>query len=103
MKGCLVRYALLGWTGYMPQQCHRNMLLVPINYARWLWGWPHRFLQRMAKVETHVFLVGPYRGEGFTRGLDDLATIRQLPRRYGGGIWTDHIETVGPALQRSHG
>jgi hypothetical protein len=100
MKGCLVRYALLGWTGYMPQQCHRNMLLVPINYARWLWGWPHRFLQRMAKVETHVFLVGPYRGEGLTRGLDDLATIRQLPRRYGGGIWTDHIETVGPALQR---
>ena len=103
LKGCLVRYFFLGWMGYIPQPCQGNMLLVPINYARWLWGWPNRFLQRMAKVDTQVFLVGPYRGEGFTQGLDDLATIRQLPRRYGGGIWTDHIETVGPAVKRSRG
>ncbi|MEO1590828.1 MAG: glycerophosphodiester phosphodiesterase family protein [Cyanobacteria bacterium J06632_22] len=98
LKQCLVRYALLGWTNYVPKVCDRSMLLIPVNYAPWLWGWPNRFLQRMATHNTQIFLVDDYQGEGFSQGLDDLAQIVQLPKHYAGGIWTDHIERIGPAL-----
>ncbi|NEQ45508.1 MAG: glycerophosphodiester phosphodiesterase [Leptolyngbya sp. SIOISBB] len=100
LKKCLVRYAALGWTGYIPQACERSMLMIPINYASWLWGWPNRFLQRMATVDTRVFLLANYRGEGFSQGLDDLPSIQSLPDDYSGGIWTDHIDVIGPAIKK---
>jgi glycerophosphoryl diester phosphodiesterase len=33
LKRCLLRYLLLGWSGYVPADCDRSVLLVPINYA----------------------------------------------------------------------
>ena len=100
LKQCLIRYTALGWTGHTPAACERSLLLIPVNYAPWLWGWPNRFLQRMFAIDTHIFLVGEYQGEGFSQGLDDLDRIRALPESYSGGIWTDHIESVGPAVRR---
>jgi glycerophosphoryl diester phosphodiesterase len=90
----------MGWSGYVPAACERSMLMIPINYAPWLWGWPNRFLQRMAAIDTSIFLVGEYQGEGFSQGLDDLERIRALPENYSGGIWTDRIDVVGPAMRR---
>jgi glycerophosphoryl diester phosphodiesterase len=100
LKQCLIRYAAMGWSGYVPAACERSMLMIPINYAPWLWGWPNRFLQRMAEIDTSIFLVGEYQGEGFSQGLDDLERIRALPENYSGGIWTDRIDVVGPAMRR---
>ncbi|MEO0984632.1 MAG: glycerophosphodiester phosphodiesterase family protein [Cyanobacteria bacterium J06639_14] len=99
LKQCLRRYAVIGWTGYIPATCKRSMLMVPINYVIWLWGWPNRFLQRMQQVNTSVFLIGEYRGEGFSQGLDDLKRINALPDDYAGGIWTDRIDLIGPAVK----
>ncbi|MEM8545315.1 MAG: glycerophosphodiester phosphodiesterase, partial [Cyanobacteria bacterium P01_H01_bin.119] len=98
-KQCLIRYAAFGWTGRMPEKCKRNMLMVPINYAPWLWGWPNRFLQRMDKVGTSVFLVGDYKGEGFSQGFDDPARLQDLSKNYSGGIWTDRIDLIGPVVK----
>jgi len=37
----------------------RNMELhLPARYARPLWGWPKRFLQRMDAADTRVEIVG---------------------------------------------
>ena len=99
LKQCLIRYAAFGWTGYVPPTCERNMLMVPINYAPWLWGWPNRFLQRMDSVGTSVFLIGDYRGEGFSQGVDDPERLKELPSDYAGGIWTDRIDLIGPAIR----
>ena len=99
LKQCLTRYAAFGWTGQVPAACDRSMLMIPRNYAVWLWGWPNRFLQRMATVETSIFLIADYQGEGFSQGLDDLEQIRSLPEGYSGGIWTDRIDLVGPAVK----
>ncbi|MEM0981657.1 MAG: glycerophosphodiester phosphodiesterase family protein [Cyanobacteria bacterium P01_H01_bin.58] len=101
LRRCLTRYVAFGWTGYVPTACERNMLMVPINYTAWLWGWPNRFLQRMVSVDTYVFLLSDYQGEGFSQGLDDLEQIRNLPDDYSGGIWTDRIDLVGPAIKGS--
>lgn len=97
LKQCLVRYAGIGWTGYMPAACKQSMLLIPVNYAPWLWGWPNRFLQRMSRVETIVFLTDAHSGS-FSQGLNDLADLSGLPTGYSGGIWTDRIDILGPAV-----
>ena len=100
LKQCLIRYIAVGWTGYIPHACKHSMLMIPINYVSWLWGWPNRFLQRMQRVNTSIFLVGDYQGEGFSRGLDDIERIQTLPDDYAGGIWTDRIDRVGPTIKQ---
>lgn len=99
LKQCLSRYLAWGWTGRVPAVCQRNMLMVPANYARWMWGWPNRFLQRMDQVGTRVFLIGDYDGEGFSQGFDDPQRLKELPSNYAGGIWTDRIDLIGPAVR----
>lgn len=95
---CIPRYAALGWSGYVPEACRDATLLVPINIAPWLWGWPDRFLDRMDAVGTRVYVLGPYAGEGFSQGLDDPELLERLPEGYSGGISTDAIDVIAPAL-----
>ena len=99
LKRCLVRYITLGWSGYVPPDCKRSLLLVPANVAPWLWGWPDRLLQRMDKVGTRVVLIGDYGGEGFSKGFNDPNRLTELPADYSGGIWTDRIDLIGPAVR----
>lgn len=99
LKKCLIRYLAAGWTGYVPSDCRHTVLLVPANAAPWLWGWPNRFLRRMDDVGTRVVLIGDYGGEGLSQGFDDPDLLSQLPRDYSGGIWTDRIDRIGPALR----
>jgi glycerophosphoryl diester phosphodiesterase len=94
LKGCLLRYIAYGWTGAMPKTCHATLVFVPINAAPWLWGWPNRFLARMAAVDSAVFVIGPYHGGGFSTGIDGHAELSRLPENYGGGVLTNEIETA---------
>nr|WP_233285617.1 glycerophosphodiester phosphodiesterase family protein [Bradyrhizobium acaciae] len=94
IKSCLVRYLGYGWTGIVPSACRNAIVLVPINYASWLWGWPDRFLNRMAAANSAVFVLGPYQGGEFSTGVDDADTFRRLPENYSGGIWTNEIEAI---------
>jgi glycerophosphoryl diester phosphodiesterase len=97
LKRCAVAYVGLGWSGYVPQACGHTLLLLPVNYTRWIWGWPNRFLTRMRGVGTDVFVAGPYgSGEAGTSGIDDAAGYNALPANYGGGIWTNRIDLIGP-------
>jgi glycerophosphoryl diester phosphodiesterase len=99
LKRCILRYIALGWSGYLPSDCERSMLVVPANVAPWLWGWPNRFLQRMDRVGTRVILIGDYRGDGFSQGFDDPERLAELPSDYSGGVWTDRIDRIGPAIE----
>ncbi len=99
IKGCLLDYALRGWSGRVPDSCHNTMVLVPQNYAGFLWGWPHRFTQRLKSVGTDVILVGPYDGSGFTSGIDDTTQARRVPTDFDGYVWTNRIEHIGPLLR----
>lgn len=92
LQTCLLRYELVGWTGYVPESCRNGMVAIPINYAPWLWGWPNRFVARMYSANTEVFVAGPY--SGVSQGLDANG-VAALPANYAGGIWTDDI--VGAA------
>lgn len=100
LRDCLIRYLAFGWSGFVPKICQNTILLIPQNYAGYLWGWPHRFTQRMSDAGTEVVLVGPYDGSGFTSGIDDDDTLAQVPALFDGFIWTNRIERIGPLVQR---
>jgi glycerophosphoryl diester phosphodiesterase len=99
LKRCLLRYISLGWTGYVPKACHNSLLLVPINVASWIWGYPHKFVARMQAVGTQVFITGIYSGNG-TTGIDNEQLLMRLPRSFDGGIWTNRIELIGPIIRK---
>lgn len=98
LKRCLIRYAALGWSGHVPGACADSILTVPANVAPWLWGWPNRFLQRMDAANSQVVLLGDYRGESYSQGYNDPERLSTLPADYAGGIWTDRIDLMGPAV-----
>ena len=100
LKRCLIRYFLLGWSGYVPSDCERSVMLVPVNYAPWLWGWPNRFLNRMHRHGSAVFVVGRYDGEDFSSGIDRPDDFALLPAGFAGGIWTNRIDRIAPMLQK---
>jgi glycerophosphoryl diester phosphodiesterase len=100
LKRCLMRYFLLGWSGYVPSDCERSVVLVPVNYAPWLWGWPNRFLNRMNDHHSEVFVVGRYDGEDFSSGVDRPDDLRLLPAGFAGGIWTNRIDRIAPLMQK---
>lgn len=40
LKRCVLRYMALGWTGYVPEDRRQSIILLPINIAPWIWGYP---------------------------------------------------------------
>jgi glycerophosphoryl diester phosphodiesterase len=102
LKACGYRYLAVGWTGYVPQACHDTLLLIPINFAPFVWGWPNRFVERLRRAGTDVFTVGPYaRGDAGSSGIDDEAAFADLPEHFDGGIWTNRIERIAPLVRNA--
>lgn len=100
LKACLLRYFALGWSGYVPDTCRDTLVAVPMDYAPYFWGWPHRFTARMQNAGSDVILWGPYDGTGFSSGVDDANTWVRVPRGFDGYVWTNKIEVIGPLAAR---
>jgi glycerophosphoryl diester phosphodiesterase len=98
LETCLLRYIGYGWTGVVPEACRNLALLVPMNVAPWLWGWPDRFLARMKSVGSEAYVVAPWHGGG-TAGIDTAEDLATLPDNYSGGIWTNAVEVIGPLVK----
>jgi len=99
LKACIVRYAALGWSGYVPAACRNTILALPVNVAPWMWGWPHRFVARMQAHGTDVILLGPWSG-GATVGIDAEDELGLVPEKFGGIVWTNHAETLADAIKK---
>jgi glycerophosphoryl diester phosphodiesterase len=98
-KSCLADYLKLGWSGFMPPSCRNTTLAVPLNERWMLWGWPYRFLDRMAKANTRVLIYGDYR-DGNVAGLDRPEQYDMVPADFHGWLFVDDFYTMGPALRR---
>jgi glycerophosphoryl diester phosphodiesterase len=95
---CLLQYGALGWTGYMPDACRNTKVMVPLNVAPFVWGWPNLFLERIRDAGSEVILLGPYgAGDAGTAGIDTLEQLAQVPDSFDGYLWTNRIEIIGPA------
>jgi glycerophosphoryl diester phosphodiesterase len=100
MMDCLLDYELTGWTGMVPASCRNTVVLVPSNLAWVAWGWPHKFTKRMERAGSEVILIGEVgAGDVGTSGVDTLEMAKKVPEGFGGYVWTNRIELVGPALK----
>jgi len=98
MKSCMIPYLLLGWTGYIPGNCENSQIHLPEKYARFIWGWPDKFLQRMDSVNTKVVIVA---GDGnWSEGFDQKVDLERLPANFFGEIWTNRIEAIAPEFNK---
>lgn len=99
LMACAKDYVLLGWTGIVPDTCRNTTVVVPTNYAWMLWGWPHKFTRRMEAANTNVILLGPFDdGDIGSTGIDSVTDLKKVPDGFGGYVWTNRIELLGPAM-----
>jgi glycerophosphoryl diester phosphodiesterase len=75
------------------------MILVPVNYGPWLWGWPGRFADRMRGVSSEVFVLGPRGGDEFSSGIDTADAFVTAPYSANLGIWTNRIDRIAPLAE----
>ncbi|MEL6366250.1 MAG: glycerophosphodiester phosphodiesterase family protein [Pseudomonadota bacterium] len=98
-KACALDYLKIGWTGRVPETCRDTVIAVPVSHARPVWGWPYRFLDRMEGAGTTVILAGEMQDTLGLPAIDDPETLARVPDGFGGYVWTDRIEIVGPAAR----
>ena len=95
---CLLQYEGLGWTSFVPEPCRNTMVMLPLNVAPFVWGWPNLFLRRMQAVGSEVILLGPYgAGDPGTAGIDTVKQLAEVPESFVGYLWTNRIEAIAPA------
>ncbi len=98
LKACAKSYLLTGWSGHVGPACRDRIIVVPQNIAPFVWGWPHRFTERMKKAGTTVILLGPYDGSGFSSGIEDADALARVPDGFDGYVWTNRVEVIGPLI-----
>jgi glycerophosphoryl diester phosphodiesterase len=95
---CFIRHGLLGWSGYVPEDCRFTLFMVPANFSPYIWGFPHRLAARLKAHGTTLVALGDNEGTRYTTGVDDLETLSRLPEKFDGAIWTNRIDRIGPAV-----
>jgi glycerophosphoryl diester phosphodiesterase len=92
LKKALIKYELLGWAGYIPKEMHNMQIHIPLAYAKYLWGWPHKFVDRMESVNTRVIIV---EGNGkWSEGFDTVELVEKIPKGFRGYVWTNRIDRI---------
>jgi len=99
LRQCGLRYIAIGWSGYVPAACRNSLILVPVNYAAWLWSWPDGFINRMKRISTEVFVVGHYDGRDYSTGIDSTDDLKRLAGWPRAGIWTNRIDRIAPMVR----
>jgi glycerophosphoryl diester phosphodiesterase len=88
------------YLGSVPESCAGGVMLLTLDELGFtLWGWPNRFLQRMAEAKTMVIIAQDVEGEKI-KGLTNVKQYGDIAQGYNGYIWVDKIEELGPALRR---
>jgi glycerophosphoryl diester phosphodiesterase len=96
---CATRYLALGWSGYVPESCRNGIVMIPADYAPFVWGWPNRFLARMRAHGTLAIMIGPLDESGYTTGIDSAEVLDLLPARFDGAVWTNRADVIAPLVE----
>jgi glycerophosphoryl diester phosphodiesterase len=97
---CLSGYRGTGWLGIVPDDC-RGAAVAVVPGANWtLWGWPYRFLSRLAGVGGRAILVEAIEADGTLRGLTRADLLTEVPAGYRGYLLIEDMPRAGRALAR---
>jgi glycerophosphoryl diester phosphodiesterase len=98
-EACLAGYRAWGWLGRVPESCRGTTVLVPRRGEWTLWGWPYRFLSRMAGGGARLLIAGDS-ADGTLIGLDRVEQLGEVPHDYRGLLLIEDMYAVGRALER---
>jgi glycerophosphoryl diester phosphodiesterase len=98
-RACVSAYRRTGWLGLVPETCRGVALDLPYGGAWTLWGWPYRFLDRMAGAGARPLLTLEPDGPALV-GLDQPEQLGEVPYHYAGLLLVEDIYEVGRALVR---
>lgn len=99
-RNCASEYQLSGLWGSVPASCHKGTMLLTLDDLGYtLWGWPNRFLERMAEANVRIIIAEDV-VDGQIKGLSDVTQYGEIADSYNGYIWVDNIQELGPALKR---
>lgn len=99
LKDCAFSYLATGWFGRVPDDCRNSLVFLPINYRYLAWGWPNLLAGRLREVNSELFVIGAYDGASYSSAVDDPEAVAPFVDGYAGGISTDRIDVMGPALK----
>lgn len=86
--------------GSVPESCANGVILLTLDELGFtLWGWPNRFLERMAKAKTTIIIAQDV-VDGKIKGLTDVRQYGEIASGFNGYVWVDKIDELGPALRR---
>jgi hypothetical protein len=86
--------------GSVPVSCANGVMLLTLDELGFtLWGWPNRFLDRMANAKTTVIIAQDV-ADGKIKGLTDVRQYGEIASGFNGYVWVDKIDELGPALRR---
>lgn len=98
-RSCLSDYRRWGWTGFVPDSCRGTALAIPIE-SRWTtWGWPYRFLDRMAGARARIVMIGEA-DDAAPVGIERPEQFEEVPWHYRGLLLIEDMHGAGRALQR---
>jgi glycerophosphoryl diester phosphodiesterase len=99
-RRCASEYRASGITGSIPRSCADGWVILTLDDLGFtLWGWPNRFLDRMAKANIRVIVAQDVEGTKI-KGLTEARQYGEIASSYNGYVWIDKIEELGPALRR---
>ncbi len=98
-SACADAYRTWGWTSYVPSNCKGGTIVIPLDHQFTIWGWPNRFLSRMAGTGTKVVVMGPQADPHSVGRLDQPEQLGEVPRDFKGYLMVEDIYTVGGALR----
>ena len=85
VKRCLLPYlATLGLSGF-PEECRGLGIGLPVEYTKYAWGWPYRFLKGISDAGLRFYLM--------VDSEEDAQAFAGIPAD---GIVTDWIQVVAP-------
>jgi glycerophosphoryl diester phosphodiesterase len=96
---CLSGYRATGWFGQVPDECRGATVIVPRRGEWTLWGWPYRFMNRLAGAGARLFVQGDAPPGDYV-GLEQPEQIGEVPRAYRGLLLIEDMHDVGRALGR---
>ncbi|MCU7806180.1 MAG: hypothetical protein KZQ96_23655 [Candidatus Thiodiazotropha sp. (ex Lucinoma borealis)] len=86
-KGFFKSYILSLGLGAVDNRYKNKGLGLPVEYTKYIWGWPYRFLKKTYDAEARFYV--------FINTKDELKQVSDIPLD---GIVTDHIEELGRHL-----
>ncbi len=96
-RQCSEDYVKFGWTGFLPESCKGNTMIVPLNYQWAFWGWPNRLIARMEEYGGNIIVVGPH-GDHPSSGITLPEQLTEIPASFNGYVWVDDGLNVIPSL-----